>query len=448
MFSMLGPESMKEIIQHILSHSAADQTEVLLSAQESALTRFANSYIHQNVAERNVEVRVRAVFGKRVGVASANDMSDLMLDRVCDRAMEIARLQPENPDFFSLPSPHPIDNVDAFVQATADCTPERRAKAVATICQLAKDNGLTASGSFSTSTAEMAVGNSLGVIAYAPSTQADLTAVIMSNGSSGYGNRTSLDIDEIQAEQVGREAVDKALRSRNPRPVTPGEYTVILEPYAVATLLSYLAYLGFGALAVQEGRSFMAGKFGQRITGENIFIWDDGQDATGFPTAFDFEGMPKKRVDLISAGVAQAVVYDSYTANKQGQPSTGHALPAPNAYGPQPGNLLMRSGQASIEQMLSGIDRGLWVTRFHYVNPVHPLKTILTGMTRDGTFWIENGEIQHGTKNLRFTQNVLEALSSVDMISQITGLSGGFFGAVRAPALRVSRFTFTGATEF
>ena len=445
---MLGPEKMHRIVQHVLSHSTADQTEVLLSAQETALTRFANSRIHQNVAECNVEVRVRAVFGKRVGVASGNDVATPVLDHVCERAAELALLQPENPDFLSLPAPLPVPTVNAFVQATAESTPEQRAAAVGTICQLAKDSGLTAAGSFSTSRAELAVGNSLGVFAYAPSTQADLTTVVMSDDSSGYANHTAVDLGQVHPEEVGREAVDKALRSRNPRPVPPGEYTVILEPYAVATLLSYLSYLGFGALAVQEGRSFMAGRLGQRLTDENVSIWDDGQDVAGFPTAFDFEGMPKKRVDLIHAGVAQGVVYDSYTANKEGKTSTGHALPAPNPHGPLPGNLFLGPGQASKEQMLAGIDRGLWVTRFHYVNPLHPLKTVLTGMTRDGTFWIENGEIQHGTKNLRFTQNVLEALSAVQMITAATTLSGGFFGAVRAPALRIGSFAFTGVTEF
>ena len=192
----------------------------------------------------------------------------------------------------------------------------------------------------------------------------------------------------------------------------------------------------------------MSGKFGQRITGENISIWDDGLDTDGLPTPFDFEGMPKKRVDLINAGVAQATVYDSYTANKEGKTSTGHALPPPNPAGPLPGNLFLRAGLATKQQMLAGIDRGLWVTRFHYVNPLHPLKTILTGMTRDGTFWIEKGEIQYGTKNLRFTQNVLEALSAVRMISKGTRLGNSFFGGIRVPALCIDRFTFTSATQF
>jgi PmbA protein len=445
---MLGLERIRRIVRQVLAYSTADQTEVLLLSEDTALTRFANSRIHQNVAERNAQVRVRAVSGKKVGVASSNDLSDTALRQVAQNALEIALLQPANPEFQSLPEPKPLQEVDAFVQATADCTAQHRAEQVATICRLSTEHGLVASGAFTTSSSETAIGNSLGVFAYAPATLSDLTTVIMSDDSSGYANFASLDVREIDAEQVGREAVDKALRSRNPQPLEPGEYTVILEEYAVATMLTYLSYLGFGALAVQEGRSFMAGKFGQRITGENVSIWDDGLDTTGLPIPFDFEGMPKKRVDFLADGLAKAVVYDSYTANREGKESTGHALPAPNTYGPLPGNLFMKAGRRSKEQMLATVDRGLWVTRFHYVNPIHPLKAILTGMTRDGTFWIEKGQIKGATRNLRFTQGVLEALSAVTMISEETKLSRGFWGGIRVPALCIGRFAFTGATEF
>ena len=445
---MLGPKRMRQIAQQMLAQSAAGQTEVVLLSEDKELTRFANSRIHQNVAERNVQVRVRAVSGKRIGVASTNDLSDAALRQAAENALEMALLQPENPDFQSLPAPKPLPEVESFVQATADSTPQQRAQAVGTICRLATEDGLVASGAFTTSSSETAVSNSLGVFAYAPTTLSALTTVIMSDNSSGYAAATSKDVREINAEQVGREAVDKALRSRNPRPLNPDEYTVILEEYAVATMLMYLAYLGFGALAVQEGRSFMANRFGQRITGENISIWDDGQDASGLPIPFDFEGMPKKRVDLITDGIANAVVYDSYTANKESKESTGHALPAPNTFGPFPGNLFMKPGKGSKERMLASVDRGIWVTRLHYVNPVHPLKTILTGMTRDGTFWIENGEIKWATKNLRFTQNVLEALSTTQMIGEETKLSESFYGGIRVPALCIGRFAFTGATEF
>ena len=445
---MLGLDKMRQITRRVLAHSRADQTEVVLLGEETALTRFANSRIHQNVTERNVQLRVRSVSGKRVGVAATNDLSNSALQRAAEDALEMALFQPDNPDFHSLPAARPVPEVDAFVQATADCTPKQRAMAVSAVCKLATEKGLVASGAFTTRSSEMAVANSLGVFAYYPTTYTDLTIVIMSDDSSGYAGMTSTDVREIDPERAGREAVRKALESRAPQPIEPGEYTVILEEYAVAELLSYLSYLGFGALAVQEGRSFMANRFGQRIMGANVSIWDDGLDHTGMPSPFDLEGTPKQRVDLITDGVAKAVVHDSYTAGKQGRESTGHALPAPNPYGPLPGNLFMKPGQHSKEQMLACVERGLWVTRFHYVNPVLPLKTVLTGMTRDGTFLVEHGEIVGGVKNLRFTQNILEALSAVQMISEETKLRRALFGGVRVPALCIERFSFTSTTEF
>jgi len=444
---LLGPEEMKRITQEVLSASDAEHVEVVVSAAETHLTRFANSRIHQNVSEQNVQIRVRAVTGRRVGVATVNDASSGALAKVAATALRIARLQPENPDFRSLPAPRPIANINAFVSRTADCSPELRGRSVSTVCQLAKEDDLVASGAFTTAASELCVANSLGVLAYAPSTFADLATVIMSEDSSGYASATSPDVGQIDPEELARQAIGKALRSRNPTALEPGAYAVILEEDAVAEMLSYLAYLGLGALAVQEGRSFMAGKLGQRITGSNISLWDDGLDPTGLPITFDFEGTPKQRVDLIVDGVANAVVYDSYTAGRENRASTGHALPAPNAFGPFPGNLFMKPGTYQKGKMLQGIDRGLWVTRFHYVNPVHPLKAVLTGMTRDGTFLIEHGEVTRPVQNLRFTQGVLEALSRVEAIGSRTKLCGSYFGGSRVPALRIGEFTFTSATR-
>ncbi|MBI5956821.1 MAG: TldD/PmbA family protein, partial [Chloroflexi bacterium] len=208
----------------------------------------------------------------------------------------------------------------------------------------------------------------------------------------------------------------------------------------------FLAYLGFSALAVQEGRSFM--KLGQKVVGDNISIWDDGLSPDGLPLPFDFEGVPRQKVALIDKGLAIGLVYDSYTAGKEGKASTGHALPAPNTYGPIPVNLWMGTGQSDKEEMLKSTKRGIWVTRFHYTRPIHPLKVMVTGMTRDGTFLVENGEIVGPIKNLRFTQSYLEALSSVELIGAQTKLERGPMGSSRVPALKVSRFNFSGVTEF
>jgi PmbA protein len=446
-----GEKKLKEIADRVLALSSADQTEVLIFSNDEYLTRFAVNTIHQNVSETDVTVRVRAVFGKKVGVASGNDLSDEALQKVTQSAETVARFQQDNPDFQTLPEPQPVQKADAFVEATAACTPEARARGVAAICALSRESNLEAAGAFSTTVEEVMVANSLGVSAYHHGTTSQIMTVVMGDTSSGYAAATATDVSTLDPEAVGRVAVDKALRSQNPTEIEPGAYTVVLEEEAVADMLLTLGYLGFGALAVQEGRSFMNNRFGQKITGDNITIWDDGHDPRGIMLPFDFEGVPKQRVTLIENGMAQAVVYDSFTAGREeGQVSTGHGLPAPNTFGPIPVNLFMAPGQATKEELLASTERGIWVTRFHYTNPVHPVKTVLTGMTRDGTFLIENGQLTRPLKNLRFTQSILEAFSQAEMLgSELKMIKSGWGNfASCAPAAKIHGFQFTGTTEF
>jgi predicted Zn-dependent protease len=195
----------------------------------------------------------------------------------------------------------------------------------------------------------------------------------------------------------------------------------------------------------------MVGKIGQRIVDPKISLWDDGLDPAGLPWPFDPEGVPKQRVDFIEGGVARGVVYDSYRAGKEeGRLSTGHALPAPNAYGPMPTNTFLAPGDATVEEMIASTKRGVYITRFWYTRPVEPARVVITGMTRDGTLLVENGEIAHPVRNLRFTQSYLEALNQVDMIGRERKLLLGMadIGRDSVPALKLDRFTFTGATEF
>jgi len=200
--------------------------------------------------------------------------------------------------------------------------------------------------------------------------------------------------------------------------------------------------MGFSALALQEERSFM--RLGERIAGDLVTIWDDGLDPHGLPSPFDFEGVPRQRVDLIRKGVAVGVVYDQQTAVKEGRASTGHGLPAPNTEGPYALNLFMAPGAAEKQELVSGVKRGIWVTRFWYVRVVHPKASIITGMTREGTFLIENGKIGRPVKDLRFTQSILEALSGTLALSKTTKLQASeYSGATRAPAIRLERFSFT-----
>ncbi|HEY9766157.1 MAG TPA: TldD/PmbA family protein, partial [Chroococcales cyanobacterium] len=393
---MMDKDMGRGICEKILSASKANQTEILIYSNDAKLTRFADSEIHQNVAESESEVRIRVVLedqGKRIGVASTNQLDEHSLKETLERAIELARFQPENPEFVSLPGPLPFETVASHVERTVRFGAEERAAVAGTVCRKALENKLIASGAFLTAERGILVANSLGTFAHHRGTCAEFSTVVMGEDSSGYADYLSLDAGEVDGEKLALEAIQKALASRNPLSVEPGKYTVFLEEYAVNELLNYLAYPGFGAQSFQDGSGFMAGKLEQRITGEKISLWDDGQDPSGLALPFDFEGVPKEKVFFLENGIARRVAYDSFTANKSGNVSTGHALPAPNPDGPTPINMFMRPGNTSKEEMLKGIEKGLWITRFHYVNHISAKESILTGMTRDGTFLIEGGKV-------------------------------------------------------
>ena len=435
-----APE-LKSFMVGLIDRSPAEQTEVLVTEWDSALTRFANNGIHQNVAERNVSVRVRVVKDGKTGVASVNQLSSTAAEEVLRRAVAIAELQPAG-EVVPMPGPAPAREVAAWSDATANATPEERAEFVGTICQQAARSGLKAFGAYSTSAGQIAIANSHGVFRQHRATQGTVNAVVMGEAGSGYADRAAQDIRALDRTDLAREVIEKAERNQKAQPIEPGIYEVVLEEYAVAEMLEFMSYLGFSALALQEERSFM--RLGERITGDQVTIWDDGLDTNGIPAPFDFEGVPKQRVDLFRDGVALAVVYDQQTARKAGRASTGHGLPAPNTEGPFALNLFMAPGSVDKLELLAGIKRGIWVTRFWYVRPVQPKASIITGMTREGTFLIEDGRITRPVRDLRFTQSILAALDGTVALSRTTKLQvGEFFGATRAPAIRLKRFSFT-----
>ncbi|MEX2237581.1 MAG: TldD/PmbA family protein [Dehalococcoidia bacterium] len=445
---MLGESELRRWADVALGSSTADQTEVLLFSEHEALTRFANNYIHQNVEETNVSIRVRVVLGKKIGVATSNDISDGALKALVERATNLARHQVENEDFRSLPKSERAPKVDAFVESTARCGPEERAGVVGQICQASRDAGLIAAGAFKTTAGEVAIANSLGTWQYSQETLADINTVIMGKTGSGYAGRVSMDVADIDGDVIGREAVDKAQMAQEPRALEPGTYEVILQDYAVSDLLDFFAYLSFGGLAYQEKRTFMAGRLGEKVMGENVSIWDDGLSGETPPSAFDFEGVVKQRVDFIDRGIAEGVVWDSYTAGKEkDQASTGHGLPAGSTFGPVPMNMVMAAGDSSLHEMIRNTKRGIWVTRFWYTRPVHPLNVIVTGMTRDGTFLVEDGQVKHPVRNLRFTQGYVEALNHVEAISRERSLQKAIIGQSLVPSLKIGKWEFTGQTE-
>ncbi|TMF32864.1 MAG: TldD/PmbA family protein [Chloroflexi bacterium] len=445
-----APPDMLTIAERAVSlatAAGATEAEALVSADAAQLTRFANSEIHQNVAETNQGLNLRVAIGRRVGVASSNRLDDDGLRRLAETAVAIARNSAELEDWGGLPEPTPITEQPAgWSDATAGATPEGRAAGVRAVIAAADAVGVRAFGSFSTSAEHLAVANSRGIRAAQRRTAAQLLTVMMApDGGSGYAEQAAVDVGTIDAEVVGREAASKARATENPVAVEPGDWSVVLEEYAVVDLLSMLAFMGFSALAVQEERSFA--EPGKVVGSELVTIVDDATEPGAMPMAFDYEGVAKQRVVLVERGVCRDVVWDAQTAARGGRRSTGHGLPAPNAYGPFPLNMVMSPGTTDRAGLVGEMERGLLVTRFHYTNPVHPKLAIVTGMTRDGTFLVEGGRIVGPVRNLRFTQSYLDALAGTVAVGRERRTLRGDFGGVLVPPVRIDGWTFTGTTE-
>lgn len=450
---MLGERAAMALLERTLAASTAPETDIYLSGQDLALTRFANNAIHQNVSHRNLTLNIRAVDGRRLGRATTNDLSDAGLRRALATAHQNARLLPEDPDFHGLPEPEPpaasspvaSSPVASWDEAAAGCSPATRAAAVAEVCRQGAAAGLNTAGACRTGVQESAVISSRGVRAYYAATFAGLIVTTRSADSAGWAKGGGWRWADLDLGALAAEAVGKAVDGRNPQAVAPGEYAVVLDPYAVDDILEALSLYGMGAQAVQEGRSWMAGLQGQAAMSPAVTIWDDGADAAGWPQPFDAEGMPRRRVSLIAGGVVQGPVHNSYTAGKEGRRSTGH-----QAYfvgPPIAANLFMQTGPSSVAEMIAATRQGLYITRFFYTRLAHHRGCVMTGMTRDGVWLIENGEIAGPVKDLRFTQSYVEALAGVEAVGRESRLILNEVGfATRVPALKLASFNFTGAT--
>lgn len=446
----LGRDRFLEVAAPALETPGVDGVEVLLLHEWGGLTRFAGSAIHQSTASDDTSVRVRVVRDARAGVAATNDLTSMGVRAAAERAAAMAEVATPDPMWPGLAPPTPPTPTDRYDDATSSCTPEARAAGVADLVARCTD-GFTAAGAYETRAVEVALANTEGQVCWEPFTQASLTTVVNGGeGGSGFGEAVAVRRDEIDPGEIGERAMDRAARSQRPMHLDPGTYPVVLEPAAVCTITGFLSWIGFAGRSYVEGRSCLSGKSGRKVAAPGVSIWDDGA-APGMPgVGFDFEGVPKRRVDLIRDGVFLDAVYDLRTARQaeRTQGSTGHGLPSPNPEGPFPMHLSMAPGDASIAEMVASIDRGLLITRFHYSNVMNPMDSSITGMTRDGTFLIEHGEVTHPVRNLRFTQSILAALADVSMIGRETELASEFFySASRVPALKVDAFHFSGVSD-
>ncbi|HEQ98451.1 MAG TPA: TldD/PmbA family protein [candidate division Zixibacteria bacterium] len=450
---MIGKDRLFTTLEKVMADSKADQTEAVFLGSSVGLTRFANSHIHQNVAETNTTVYFRVAMGKKLGVASTTSMSLTDLRRCLRAATDIAKRQVENRHFDQFPGQQDYPEVETFFEKTAKFSPRQRATKLKRIFTKTINNNLDAAGAFSTGEGEVAVLNSNGLRCYQPYTTASGNIVIMGDDSSGYVNFVSHNIDDLDFTALSNTALKKCKKSKNPKEIEPGRYEVILEPAAVANLLEWMNFIAFGSKAFQEETSCLAGRIGEQIMGSNISIFDDALNPAGVPFPFDLEGVAKKGVEFVADGVARGVVYDTISGNKENKQSTGHALmPSESGEGAMPLNVFIKPGDSSLEQMISNVEKGILVTRFHYINGfLDTRKALMTGMTRDGTFLINNGKLSNGIKNLRFTDSMLDVFSNVAEISSESVSIPGWWDAMgcnHVPAMRVSEFNFSGKTDF
>jgi len=441
---MRGEVQVRALLQQALQLSTADQTEVMLITGENALTRLAENEIHQNVTEQNARLSVKAIIGKKIGQANTNDLSEPGIKKVVKNALAFAKLSKPDANFVSLPTrshdKYPVTM--SFSPYTAQFTPEEKADKMAIIAKKAQKLGLNAAGALNIQVGEIGIANSLGISAFEANTRVSAKNLVMSDNSSGMASAHGVNIDQIDFKSLADRAIYKCQASEGAISVEPGKYDVILESGAVGNLFMFFLGVGFNPVLVKEGRSFIAHKIGKKIISSKLSIWDDATDSRGLPQSFDFEGLPKQKINIIENGRVINMVYNHYAATLAKKRSTGHATPS-SIIGGFPTNIFIKPGTHSLEEMIASTKRGILVTRFHYCNLLHPLKVVVTGMTRDGTFLIEDGKIKAPIFNMRFTQGVLEALNHVDMVGdQLECL-----GRASLPALKIKDFTFTGKAK-
>jgi PmbA protein len=445
-----GSERLLEVAEAALGTEGADDVEALVHRQAGGLTRFASSRIHQSAWREDLWVRVRVVVdGNRVGTATVHAAEADAVRATARRAAEVAATMPPDPGYPGMPGPaSSYPEAGRHDPATAAADPGSRAGLVAGVIGRLPA-GVTASGACETREVELALANTRGVRAAGATTAASFSVLADAGSGTGWAEATEPALADLDVAALGERAARKAVDSREPRELPPGVYPVVLEPNAASVMVQWLGWLGFGAKAYDEGRSFLVGRLGQRVCSPLVTIVDDALRPDTIGVGFDFEGVPKRRVTLIDEGVAASLVYDFRAATGHGVEPTGHGLPAPSAEGALPMHLAMLPGQTPQADLVGGLERGLLVTRFHYTNLVNLMETTVTGMTRDGTFWVEDGKVVGAVRNLRFTQSILDALSSVRAIGAETELAAeDGYGAARAPALAIDRFSFSSATTF
>jgi PmbA protein len=448
---MIGKKAIEDVLDFVCSGNKQIRTQVRIHGEYSFLTRFANSTIHQNVREKNCAITITAFIGKRKGTATTNIMERTSIARTLERAIAIARQKGEDPEAVGPSPPGTYREMTTYCPPTAHVSHHEKAELLKEL--FTRSMPYQCFGAFTTGTAEIAMGNSMGLRAYHKGTDAILRLTIKGSSGSASGQCAHRDIQKLDCRQLHAHVLARARMAQNPRDVERGAYTVLLTPEAVSEMLMFLGYMGFNGLRYSEGRSCLQGKLGKHIFSKKLTIVDDPLDERGFAFPFDYEGVPKKKITLVEKGTVKSLVHNRKTARKMKQRSTGHHTGSES--GPFPLNMVIQERGRTVDQLRKNIERGIEISSLHYVNVVDPKSLTLTGMTRNGTFMIENGAISYPLKNMRFNQSVLSSFDKIlDIASTAHLVEGGntygqrFPWGFMLPSLVIEDFNFTGKTEF
>ncbi|HZW80373.1 MAG TPA: TldD/PmbA family protein [Candidatus Deferrimicrobiaceae bacterium] len=464
---MLNQDQAADIFDRIKKLSSADEVEVLFSGANFALTRFANNTIHQNVADENHVVSVRTVFSRRTARATTNKFDDDSLRRVIASSEALAKVQHPDLDLLPVPDSHEADAGNdshtglpsRYFAQTAAITPQLRAEGVKKIVDVAKQHRLTTAGIFSSSESVEGIFNSRGLSKWHTQTLAEVSVTMLAADSSGWQKANSPDVNNLDPFNLAQIAAKKAIDSAKPAEIPAGKYTVILEPSAVLDIVGFM-FWDYSGMAILDQRSFLTGRIGSKLFGDNITIWDDVIHPLHSGSPFDGEGMRRRPVPLVENGIVKRVVYARATAERMKHSeykdkvgpieATGHGFALPNEIGEMPLNIVFAGppDPQSLAQMIASTERGVLVTRLWYIREVDPYEKIVTGMTRDGTFLVENGEVQRGVRNFRFNQSLIQMLSSVDAMSRPLRSCGEESFDMVVPAMKIRDFNFTEVTKF
>jgi predicted Zn-dependent protease len=462
---MLTKVHASDIFDRIKKLSSADEVEVLFSGGRFALTRFANNTIHQNVEDENHIVSVRTVFGGRTARATTNKFDDDSLRRVVESSEALAKVQHPDSDLLPMPDSREAASTGGLLiptrhfEQTASITPQLRAAGVKKIVEVAQNYKLTTAGIYSSSESVEGIFNSRGLSDWHTQTLAEVSITMLGVDSSGWQKANSPDVSNLDPLHLAEVAAKKALDSAHPAEIPAGKYTVILEPSAALDIVGSM-FWDYSGMAILDQRSFLTGRIGTKLFGENITIWDDVAHPLQAGSPFDGEGMRRMRLPLVENGVVKRVVYARATAERMKRSEhkdkagpiepTGHGFPLPNEMGGMPLNIVFASPQnpQTLAEMIASTERGVLVTRLWYIREVDPYEKICTGMTRDGTFLVENGRIRQGVRNFRFNESLIHMLSNVEAMSAPLRSCGEESFDMVVPAMKIRDFNFTEVTKF